>query len=51
MTGWVIATALAFFYFGYAVGHRFAHKQVAHECKALGGFYVDGEVFKCEVQS
>lgn len=31
-------------YYGYAK----AHYTVAHECKTLGGFYVNNEVFECK---
>lgn len=32
---------------GYFVGYRYAHLHIAHECRRLGGFFVDRAVFKC----
>lgn len=31
----------------YKLGWVAAHQTIAKECKKLGGFYVDKEVFKC----
>lgn len=32
---------------GFLIGWVYAHSVVATECRRLGGFYVDGAVFKC----
>ena len=44
------AVLLAFFigcFLGFEHGWKTAHRTVAKECKVLGGFYVNGETFKC----
>lgn len=39
----VVVAELVFFWIGFIAGHR----DVAHECKTLGAFYVGNDVFKC----
>lgn len=35
------------FVFGCIAGHAYAHYVIVHECKNLGRFYVNDEVFEC----
>lgn len=39
--------AVLFHWIGYRAGYEHAHVTVARECKALGGFYVGEDIFKC----
>lgn len=34
---------------GYYYGYAIAHYTIASECKKLGGFYVNDEVFECRL--
>ena len=48
MTNWLIVViALISFYLGESFGWTRAHKKIASECKKLGGFYVNDDVFHC----
>lgn len=35
---------------GWSIGWVHAHISIARECRQLGGFYVGGTTFRCEVR-